>query len=140
MAPDFDRLARTPWPIASLASSGIRPFSSVLAFSCSRKAARVERNTPANSAQELEALMSTSSSCAIYGEPERMPISESTRLNPISPHGFTKLVCERMMDDFGRKYVVVHHHAASNAAICRRRQTTSGHRADIVDPTLMTLG
>ena len=30
MAPDFDRLARTPWPIASLASSGIRPFSSTL--------------------------------------------------------------------------------------------------------------
>ena len=26
MAPDFERLARTPWPIASLASSGISPF------------------------------------------------------------------------------------------------------------------
>ena len=26
MAPDFERLARTPWPIASLASSGIRLF------------------------------------------------------------------------------------------------------------------
>ena len=38
MAPDFERLARTPWPIASLASSGIRPFSSALARSCSRKA------------------------------------------------------------------------------------------------------
>ena len=37
-APDFERLARTPWPIASLASSGIRPLSSALALSCSRKA------------------------------------------------------------------------------------------------------
>ena len=27
-APDFERLARTPWPIASLASSGMRPLSS----------------------------------------------------------------------------------------------------------------
>src|SRR5262249_34501265 len=35
-APDLDRLARMPWPIASLASSGIRALSSVLAFSCSR--------------------------------------------------------------------------------------------------------
>ena len=57
MAPDFERLARTPWPTASLASSGIKTFSSALDRSCSRKAERVERNTPANSAQELEALM-----------------------------------------------------------------------------------
>jgi UDP-glucose-4-epimerase len=45
-----------------------------------------------------------SSSCAIYGEPARMPISESTPLDPINPYGFTKLVCERMMDDFGRAH------------------------------------
>jgi UDP-arabinose 4-epimerase len=42
-----------------------------------------------------------SSSCAIYGEPTRIPISERTPLNPINPYGFSKLVCERMMDDFG---------------------------------------
>ena len=36
MAPDFERLARTPWPMASLASSGIRLLSSALACSCSR--------------------------------------------------------------------------------------------------------
>jgi UDP-glucose-4-epimerase GalE len=41
-----------------------------------------------------------SSSCAIYGEPERMPITEQTVPNPINPYGFSKLVCERMMDDF----------------------------------------
>jgi UDP-glucose-4-epimerase GalE len=41
-----------------------------------------------------------SSSCAIYGEPERMPITERTAPNPINPYGFSKLVCERMMDDF----------------------------------------
>jgi UDP-glucose-4-epimerase GalE len=45
-----------------------------------------------------------SSSCAIYGEPDQMPIGENTPLNPINPYGFTKLVCERMMDDFGRAY------------------------------------
>ena len=46
MAPDFERLARTPWPIASLASSGISPLSSALAFSCSRKAERVDAEHP----------------------------------------------------------------------------------------------
>src|SRR5262245_59582181 len=41
-----------------------------------------------------------SSSCAIYGEPDTMPINERTVPNPINPYGFSKLVCERMMDDF----------------------------------------
>jgi UDP-glucose-4-epimerase GalE len=45
-----------------------------------------------------------SSSCAIYGEPERVPIGEDAPLEPINPYGFTKLVCERMMDDFGRAH------------------------------------
>jgi UDP-glucose 4-epimerase len=43
-----------------------------------------------------------SSSCAIYGDPDEMPIGENSRPNPINPYGFTKLVCERMMGDFGR--------------------------------------
>ena len=67
MAPDFERLARMPWPIASLASSGIRAFSSALDRSCSRKACRVFRNRPANSAQELEALISTIRTASIRG-------------------------------------------------------------------------
>ena len=45
-----------------------------------------------------------SSSCAIYGEPECMPITESALLNPINPYGFTKLACERMMDGFGNAH------------------------------------
>src|SRR5262245_17410533 len=35
-----------------------------------------------------------SSSCAIYGEPDAMPISERTAAKPINPYGFTKLICE----------------------------------------------
>jgi len=45
-----------------------------------------------------------SSSCAVYGEPSEMPISEAARLDPINPYGFTKLACERMMDDFEHAY------------------------------------
>ena len=44
------------------------------------------------------------SSSAIYGEPETMPISERTVLDPINPYGFTKFVCEHMMDDFDHAY------------------------------------
>ena len=67
MAPDLERLARMPWPVASLASSGIKAFSSVLDRSCSRKACRVLRNKPANSAHELEALISTTRTASIRG-------------------------------------------------------------------------
>ena len=45
-----------------------------------------------------------SSSCAIYGVPDSMPISEHTVPNPINPYGFTKFVCERILDDFGRAH------------------------------------
>lgn len=42
-----------------------------------------------------------SSSCAVYGEPEDLPITELSAKAPVNPYGMTKLVCERMMDDFG---------------------------------------
>jgi UDP-glucose-4-epimerase GalE len=47
-----------------------------------------------------------SSTCAVYGEPERVPITEDLPLNPISPYGKTKLVCEHMMDDFDRAHAI----------------------------------
>jgi UDP-glucose 4-epimerase len=33
-----------------------------------------------------------------------VPIGEGSRQNPINPYGFTKLACERMMDDFDRAH------------------------------------
>lgn len=41
-----------------------------------------------------------SSTCAVYGQPDRMPITEDTAKNPINPYGATKLVMERMCADF----------------------------------------
>ncbi len=45
-----------------------------------------------------------SSSCATYGHPDSVPISEDTVQNPVNPYGFTKLAMERAMDDFARAY------------------------------------
>ena len=45
-----------------------------------------------------------SSTCAVYGEPEIVPIGESTSRNPVNPYGVTKLAAEQMMDDFGRAH------------------------------------
>lgn len=45
-----------------------------------------------------------SSSCAVYGVPERLPISEETPRQPVSPYGNTKLACERAMEDYAAAY------------------------------------
>ena len=41
-----------------------------------------------------------SSTCATYGEPERVPIAESTPQSPINPYGWSKLFVERVLIDF----------------------------------------
>jgi len=45
-----------------------------------------------------------SSSCTVYGIPERIPIDEECRIAPISPYGHTKAMFEQIMSDFGRAY------------------------------------
>ena len=45
-----------------------------------------------------------SSSCAAYGVPTEVPISESAILNPINPYGASKLVAERMLADYRAAY------------------------------------
>src|SRR6266852_5177429 len=37
-----------------------------------------------------------SSSCAVYGVPPAVPITETSPLAPINPYGTTKMICERM--------------------------------------------
>lgn len=45
-----------------------------------------------------------SSTCATYGPPERLPITEDTPQQPIHPYGSSKLMIERMLADFGAAY------------------------------------
>ncbi|MES2146362.1 MAG: UDP-glucose 4-epimerase GalE, partial [Pseudomonadota bacterium] len=45
-----------------------------------------------------------SSSCATYGVPDRVPMDEDTPQAPINPYGQSKLMCERMIGDFGRAH------------------------------------
>lgn len=45
-----------------------------------------------------------SSTTATYGQPERIPIVESTPQLPINPYGFTKLVIERALRDYAQAY------------------------------------
>lgn len=45
-----------------------------------------------------------SSTCATYGEPDEMPITEAFEQRPVNPYGWSKLMVERMLADFGRAY------------------------------------
>ena len=45
-----------------------------------------------------------SSTCATYGMPEEIPISEDHPQNPINPYGRTKLMIEWMLQDFSKAY------------------------------------
>ena len=45
-----------------------------------------------------------SSSCATYGQPDRLPIAEDAAQAPINPYGRTKLICEQILRDYGPAY------------------------------------
>lgn len=73
--------------------------------------AKYYQNNVANTLDLLEVMVERSvgnfifsSSCASYGEPLEMPITEDHPQKPISPYGRTKLMVEQILDDFKRAY------------------------------------
>jgi len=47
-----------------------------------------------------------SSSCAVYGHPAKIPISEETPQAPVNPYGETKRDFERLLADFGPRHEI----------------------------------
>ncbi|MDA8377701.1 MAG: UDP-glucose 4-epimerase GalE [Planctomycetia bacterium] len=67
------------------------------------------RNNVSNTISMLDAMNLTgvkklvfSSTCATYGEPQRVPITEDLPQNPISPYGHSKLMVENILKDTAR--------------------------------------
>ena len=61
--------------------------------------------------QLLEAMRKTdvgrivfSSTCATYGVPDVVPVSEKEKQVPVNPYGFTKLVIEKALEDYSHAY------------------------------------
>lgn len=54
-------------------------------------------------AHEVDKLV-FSSTCAVYGEPESLPIDESHPRRPINPYGRSKFTAEMMLEDYARAY------------------------------------
>jgi len=64
-----------------------------------------------------------SSTCATYGEPQRIPIDETHPQAPTNPYGWSKLFLERIMADYDRayalKFVALRYFNASGATLER---------------------
>ncbi|BAW31133.1 MAG TPA: UDP-glucose 4-epimerase GalE [Methanothermobacter sp.] len=45
-----------------------------------------------------------SSTCAVYGNPIKIPIPEDHPCNPISPYGRSKLMVEKILEDYNKAY------------------------------------
>ncbi len=60
-----------------------------------------------------------SSTCATYGEPEKVPITEDMPQRPVNPYGVSKLMVERILKDYskayGLKFVVLRYFNAAGA-------------------------
>ncbi|HTZ76367.1 MAG TPA: UDP-glucose 4-epimerase GalE [Stellaceae bacterium] len=72
-------------------------------------------NNVTNSLKLLEAMRAHdvrrivfSSTCATYGIPEQVPISESTFQRPVNPYGESKLMVERMLQWYGSAHGFTH--------------------------------
>jgi UDP-glucose 4-epimerase len=51
-------------------------------------------------------LIMFSSSASVYGEPDKLPIAEHARKNPISPYGNTKAMTEEILKDYWGAYAL----------------------------------
>jgi UDP-arabinose 4-epimerase len=49
-----------------------------------------------------------SSSCATYGIPSRLPLTEDDAQHPVNPYGYTKLIVERMLRDAEAAHEIRH--------------------------------
>jgi UDP-arabinose 4-epimerase len=72
-----------------------------------------------------------SSTCAVYGQPERVPIDEAARPEPVNPYGRSKLMVEQILADFATAYslnsVILRYFNACGAS-------PEGHIGELRDP------
>lgn len=98
--------------------------------------ARYFHNNVAQGLTLLDALLKAgvrrlvfSSSCATYGEPQQVPISEDHPQNPTNPYGWTKLMMERIMESYdhayGLRFVALRYFNAAGA---------TGERGELHEP------
>ncbi|MFB5085900.1 UDP-glucose 4-epimerase GalE [Psychrobacillus sp. PGGUH221] len=115
--------------------SEYQSINSVIHFAASayvgesvEKPAKYYHNNVVNTLQLLDVMLEYnvknivfSSTCATYGNPQVLPITEKHPQNPINPYGRTKLMMEQVMEDYSRayglKYVALRYFNAAGADV-----------------------
>ncbi|MFO1352432.1 MAG: UDP-glucose 4-epimerase GalE [Gammaproteobacteria bacterium] len=92
--------------------AGVLHFASYIQVGESvREPAKYYRNNVANTLNMLDAMVKHgvgalifSSTAAIFGEPERLPIDETHPKNPVNPYGRSKWMMEQILADYDAAY------------------------------------
>src|SRR5205814_9529743 len=106
---DAARSGARPDAVMRLAAYALVPESM-------RDPSRYFRSDVSNGLNLLDAMVTTgvrriifSSTCALFGPPERVPIDETARTHPINPYGESKLAFEKILrwydEIYGLKFV-----------------------------------
>lgn len=101
------------------------------------------RNNTANSLSLFQGCLDAgvdkvifSSTAAVYGQPEQVPVTEETRPAPINPYGASKLMTERMLADadpaHGLRSVVLRYFNVAGADPQMRTGQTSGATTHLI--------
>jgi UDP-glucose-4-epimerase GalE len=72
-----------------------------------------------------------SSTCAVYGEPAKVPIDESTSRKPVNPYGVSKMFFEQALEAYDRAYGL---HYASLRYFNAAGADESGEIGELHDP------
>src|SRR5947207_6554023 len=103
-SPDQIRLALEPFQPEAV----MHFAASALVGESMQNPAKYFRNNISNGLNLLDAMIATgvnrlvfSSTCAIFGPPERLPIDETLPKNPINPYGESKLAFEKILRWYG---------------------------------------
>ncbi len=62
-----------------------------------------------------------SSTAAVYGNPAKVPVTETSQTGPLNPYGASKLMSEKIIEDFGKtcpfSYVILRYFNVAGAAV-----------------------
>jgi UDP-glucose 4-epimerase len=99
-------------PLSSMRPDAVMHFAAnALVGESMQDPSKYFRNNICNGLNLLDAMVATqvsrivfSSTCAIFGPPERLPIDETAPARPINPYGESKLAFEKVLHWYGQIY------------------------------------